>query len=220
MIGYREYIEQTQPITRRLFDSLGEYREMLRETLSPVAVIRHTGEDDFHRKYQEWRQQPEIQEQFNHAEEARIRLDGQFFSMHVASGSIIHIAYQAIKLYSAETQFPDEYAHLLEGVNHGIPTITRFAVGRDVWGIPLGLLIYAGRNQYNHMDDGENLKRINLNIFNALARYEHEEFGYLNPAFELNNEHLDTYSTNIMSALDWDSYDAFLEDINRSLPDA
>lgn len=53
-----------------------------------------------------------------------------------------------------------------------------FCIGRDIKGIPEGLLIYAGRIQYNHWEEGEPSNPVALQVFNELvhAYYNNQSF--------------------------------------------
>jgi hypothetical protein len=71
----------------------------------------------------------------------------------------------AIKLYSSNKSIPGSCATIVEPkYKSAIP----FCIGRECYGIPLGLLIYAGRNQYCHWDD-EEPHEVTRNVFYALS---------------------------------------------------
>lgn len=85
-----------------------------------------------------------------------MRQTTEFMDMHLAraivAGSILQVAYTAIRLHSTNKDIPQEAKTF--GLSKGLASVP-FCIGRQVHGIPIGLLIYAGRIQYNHWEDGE-----------------------------------------------------------------
>jgi hypothetical protein len=47
MLSKESYIEQTEDAVRRMFEVVFEYRELFKSSLSPVAVLRCSNEEDF-----------------------------------------------------------------------------------------------------------------------------------------------------------------------------
>ena len=78
---------------------------------------------------------------------------GLQFSQATLSGSILQVAFMGIDRFSTNTVVLPKC--LKSKDENKIPT--KFCIGRIVHDIPIGMLIYAGRNQYNHWDD-EKLK--------------------------------------------------------------
>jgi hypothetical protein len=217
MLSKEAYIEQTEDAVRRMFEVVFEYRELFKSSLSPVAVLRYSNEEDFDQEYAKWRSTPEVEKQFALAQSAKEELDGKLFSLHVIAGSILQIAYQAIAMYLDEQELEENYQNLLDGMKKVGTSAKKFFGGRDVRNVPLGLVVFAGRNQYNHLDAGSDLMILNRNIFRALSHYEKEEFNFVNPAFDLQNDNLLSYSSNILSALEWDSFEQYQRDIKLLL---
>ncbi|GHE91488.1 hypothetical protein GCM10011501_21080 [Thalassotalea profundi] len=217
MLSKEAYLEQTEDAVRKMFQVVQEYRELFRSSLSPVAVLRYSNEEDFDEEYEKWRSSPEIEKKFAAAQLAKEELDGKLFSLHVVAGSILQIAYQAIAMYQDEQELEERYQNLLDGMRKVGNGAKKFFAGRDVRNVPLGLVVFAGRNQYNHLDAGSDLMVLNRNIFRALSHYEKEEYNYVNPAFDLQNDNLLSYSSNILSALEWDSFEQYQSDIKNLL---
>jgi hypothetical protein len=213
MISKEDYLGQSQGALRVLFEAVEKYRELYQKSMPPIAVLRYGTEAEFEAAYEEWECKPEIIVDREKAAEARVELDGSLFSFQVISGSILQIAYQAIQLYSDPIDVAEEYHSLYSGIEerHRIPS--GFVKERIVYGVPVGLVIYAGRNQHNHIDAGSALSRLNRNIFEALAKFESEGTGWINPAFRLDNVHLYSYAANVLSSLGWDSVDAYNADM-------
>ncbi len=222
MISSEQYIDQTEHAVKSMFESIDYYRGLIGMSIPPVAVFRHNGkEGEFEKKYEEWRSRPEVRQEFEVAKYAREEYQASLFSMHVISGSILQIAFKGIELHAINSKFDDFLLYLCHGCNgeksksNAINIIKKFAFGRVVRGVPLGLVIYAGRNQYNHFDDKSGLRIISRNIFKALAT-NHDYGDFNDPAFDLERESITSYSSNICSILGWNSYQKYAVDI-RSL---
>lgn len=218
MISSEQYISQTEHAVKSMFDSINHYSELIKMSFPPVKAIRHNGvQGEFERKYEEWRSKPEIQQEFEIAEYAREEYRATLFSMHVISGSILQIACKCIELYSNNTECDDSFSFLYEGCKpYAKEKLVKFAVGRTVRNVPVGLIIYAGRNQYNHLEEQGGLRKLNRNIFKALAT-NHEYGDFLDPPFDLDNVSIISYSSNIRSILDWDSYSKYSFDMKSLL---
>jgi len=98
----------------------------------------------------------------------------------VVSGSILQIAYFAIKRHGVPRTKSPNALHFESEMNRLLrestkPRVKRlelpaeFCVGREVGHLPIGMLIYAGRNQYNHFDD-DRLGVVNEVVFNHLEQ--------------------------------------------------
>jgi hypothetical protein len=85
--------------------------------------------------------------------------------------------------------------------------------------VPIGLIIYAARNQYNHWDEEHLRNRVNEWVFNTLAT-RHGIKGaekFKDPAFDLNNKMIQIFSSNVVFILGWHSYDLYLADMENLL---
>lgn len=85
---------------------------------------------------------------FLEAESASMSLD---FAKAIICGTIIQVAYTGIIQYSSNYIVPENCKDF--GVSISSPK-SRFCIGREVHGIPIGLIIYAARVQYNHWEEG------------------------------------------------------------------
>jgi hypothetical protein len=218
MITKDKYISETEYAVRHLFSCIEHYADLIRLGASPCTTFRHGSEEEFQSQFKEWMDLPEIRDAHEIAEMAREEYRAQFFSMHVISGSILHIAFKAIDLFATPSELDLKYSSLIDGCKKGLTKKAgKFGLGREIRGIPLGLIILAGRNQYNHIEDGPELDLLNKNIFEALAKGHDYGQDILDPAFELDNNGLVSYSSNIRGVLGWDSYESYISDINELL---
>jgi hypothetical protein len=67
------------------------------------------------------------------------------------SGGIVQVAYSGIKQFSTNVDVPQNCQEY--DISPG-STKAKFCVGRKVHDLPIGLIIYAARIQYNHWSDG------------------------------------------------------------------
>lgn len=137
------------------------------------------------------------------------------FSICTLYGSILHIAYMGIRLYSKNKAVPSEFSSIIKPGTNAVP----FCIGRPVRDIPIGLIIYAGRNQYNHWDEECLKDPVNKWVFNILAtkRGIRGAEKIREPAFDLSNKMIQIYSSNVAFILGWDNYDKYLADMKNLL---
>ena len=129
------------------------------------------------------------------------------------AGSILQGAYIAIRLYSRNETIPPNCAMFEPIHKAAIP----FCIGKECHGIPTGLIIYAGRNQYNHWDEPDS-HPFTTKIFNALsAAFLSNPLSDL--AFDLGNPTIPIYASEILlTALGWNSYEKYLVEMAELLP--
>ncbi len=86
--------------------------------------------------------------------------------------------------------------------------------------MPIGLVIYAGRNQHIHFED-QNLREPNVEVFRRLAT----NHGYgkggttpvVDPAFHLGTESITSFANNITALIEWRSVEAYETDMRKLL---
>ncbi len=213
-----DYLVQTENAVKGLFKLIEEYLDLIELGVPPCTGFRSSGvPGKVERLYDEWKSQPEIQEQFEIAQYAKDEYRGQLFSMQVVAGSIFQIACKAIELFSEERYVDSKYQYLLDNCNKGQKIkAKKFCVGREVRGVPLGLIIYAARNQYNHIESGAKLNDLNRNVFCALSN--NHGFGEgVDSSFSLKNDGITCYSFNLRALIGWSNYEVYRGDMNSIL---
>lgn len=153
----RSYIERTKPAAEGLFKILNSYAwEKIRAF---VEITKSRTRDDLDARKAE----------FEATDVAR----------EVIAGSILQLAYFAIDsfaVFSAKSEgalhFESEINRLVREspkarVKGAFSLPEKFCVGRDIGDLPLGMLVFAGRNQYNHYGE-DRLSVVNEVVFNAL----------------------------------------------------
>lgn len=124
------------------------------------------------------------------------------------AGAILEAAYMAIKLYSRNTSIPANCARILKPSSSAVP----FCIGKERYGIPIGLIVYAGRNQYAHWD-AKRLNKDNIAVFRTLAvAFWDDPLSDL--AFDLSNPTINIYAGEMLfTALRWTTYDIYLAEM-------
>ena len=146
-----------------------------------------------------------------------LELAGKYFDLKFSeamfAGAILQVAYMAIRLYSRNASIPANCSSLVRPPHK---TAIPFCIGRDRYGSPTGLIVYAGRNQYAHWDD-EQSHEVTRNVFEALsAAFYHNTLSDL--AFELRNPTISVYANEVLlAALGWTSYDTYLTEMTSLL---
>lgn len=158
-----DYFSGTEVATRGLFEILRKYRNDQNSAYVEVFSAKDC-------------------EDLNSSKE---KLEAIITAKNVIAGSILHIAYAAIDAYSICAEKPESVKFL----EHELKTLLadnectarevrgkklqevcfrkKFCVGRKIGDFPIGLIIFAGRNQYNHFKE-ERLSPENELIFNYL----------------------------------------------------
>ncbi|WP_020158533.1 hypothetical protein [Methylobacter marinus] len=202
-----EYIKESEHAVRQLFEGAAYYRQILQEMPNPVFVsgIPFDDKDLWNEAFSKWYE--ENKTDIERSREKSHEYFGLSFSNATLCGSILQIASMAIDSFSQNEEVPESCSGF---VNSGQKAV-KSCIGREVRGLPVGIVIYAARNQYNHWDD-PNQRRITQAVFDALA-LGHGYGPVRDPAFDLSNPKLDIYSHNILTLLEWSTYEDYETDI-------
>ena len=97
------------------------------------------------------------------------------------------------------------------------PKQVKYCVGRKIGTIPIGLIIYAGRNQHTHFEDSD-LHSMSKSVLELLAVERSPCAQTPDPAFDLHNgSTLVSFANNITAILGWRSYTAYETDLRAML---
>lgn len=134
------------------------------------------------------------------------------FSEAALCGSTLQVAFMGLFRFSGNTTIPPDCTGLVRPAN---VKALRFCVGRRVHAVPIGLLIYAARNQFNHWED-ESFDVPTTSVFDAL-KAAHMNNPLFDMAYELNYP-FRTLKANhvVLNELRWNTYQAYEADM-RSL---
>jgi len=149
-----------------------------------------------------------------------LQLAGHYFELKFSeatfAGSILQVAYMAIRLYSRNNSIPQSCAAFVRPSHRfAIP----FCIGPERYNVPVGLIVYAGRNQYNHWDDDEP-HEVTRNVFAALSAALHDVMS-ADLAFSLANPTINVYASEVLlTALAWKSYETYVAAMTALLESA
>lgn len=208
-----EYLDKTRSAAAKLFEGIDTYLALLRQHPT-TFVTSYTNQADFQRQYDAWYATNSSSIQV--ALEAQKQYLGESFAQAILCGSLLQLAAKAIECYSKNTEIPEDWKSLIKTETKPVP----FCTGRLVRGVPLGLVIYAGRNQHIHFED-QNRREPNVEVFRRLAI----NHGYGNvrsvplvdPAFHLGTESINSFANNITALIGWRSVEAYEADMRKLL---
>lgn len=204
-----EYIEETSKAVQQLFEGLAFYRQILEKDPRPVHVasVSPDDKDAWQKEIDRWYEQNK--EAIEKSLETQREYIGYTFSQATLAGAVLQIASMGISLFSANTDVPKSVSDFVKPDSKA----AKFCIGRTIRDLPLGLIILAARNQYNHWDDPEP-HTLTVEVFNRIANHSGK---YTDPAFDIRNASLNMYSHNIISLVQWTNYDAYYEDLSNLL---
>lgn len=202
----KEYMDQTEFAVRQLFQSLKHYQNILDEAKLPGFT--YSGSDDVDYKKKEEKFFKEHEEENRYANEKLNEYLGLKYSRSVICGSIFQIACMIIDKVSKNDI---EFEFIAKKNNQAI----KYCIGRKVRDLPLGLAIYAARNQYSHWTN--NLYSVNKNIFDYIAKREVEINGKIekwkDPSFNLELDYFDVHTDQLFSLIGWKNYEDYEKDM-------
>ncbi|WP_026736046.1 hypothetical protein [Fischerella sp. PCC 9605] len=208
-----EYLKRTESAVIKIFDGINSYLKILRDALPPVYVGNFGDTQNQRLVYKNWvaSNRAAIQSSL----EAQREFSAESFALATLCGSLLQIAAMGIQWFSENKEIPEDVPEDLRLLIKTGTKTAKFCIGRRIRSVPIGLAIYAARNQFNHMDD-EELREPNITIFNLLA-YNHGvavEQCFKDPAFDLENKVLINFSSNITALLEWRNYESYHSDMH------
>lgn len=204
-----EYLEKTRSATKKLFEFIDEYMEKLRAGIGPIYVAPYYAPSKFESNYEQWK--TENQEELNQAKLARAEFREEFFAFDTICGAVLQIAEKGLEIYSNNQKIPAHLQSILKA-HHA-----KFCVGREIRDTPLGLIVYAGRNQHTHYNE-TTLREPSNSIFTRIAtKHGAKSFGK-DPAFDLDcRTHNLSFASNITSLINWRNFDQYERDMKEML---
>lgn len=202
----KEYMDGHEVAVRQLFDSLAYYRKLIKQSIPPgftsdmVPLPVDAASEDIKKAFCGYcDEHPEFRKKQEEANKGSMVYKANVLAHVTICGSILQVAHMAIYIFSK--------------YNGGCQVLTgnhkRFGIGRKVNSLPLGLIIYAGRNQYNHWWD-QKPRKATQEIFDLIAI--HNLKGGKDPAFNLEIKNLNI-SSNILGLIGWETYKDYEKDI-------
>ncbi len=132
----------------------------------------------------------------------------QLIPRDAIAGAILQIAFMSMRLFPKTGSKNDTVAFLEKRINetrskkeYSYPH--SHCVGREIIGIPIGLLIFAARNVYNHQDElVKKLQYYNKIIFEVLDN-SFGKIGTTGLGFDLHSDKPIMYSYSVVMLLGW-----------------
>jgi len=199
-VGAKDFLFDTEPAVSHLFDGLATY-----DSNRPPSILRYVDETGLVKMSKEENQT------FLEAHESFFALE---FARATLAGSILQVAYLGLKQFSPAGGLDAKCAKF--GVAQGT-TAQKLCIGREVHGIPIGLLIYAGRIQYNHWEDGQPSGAVAKKVFRELVLAYYDDMNF-DMAYELTYPSPRPVSHYIVRLeLGWHIYSEYASDMRSML---
>lgn len=213
MNNINDYLKITKSAVVKLFDAHYSYWKLMEEPERPIfTFLGKADTEEYRLAYEKWREEKkEILDE-------RIKRDNEFayeyFSRATLMGTILQFAFWGIEKYSNNETISEEFQDLIKPTSKA----KKYCIGRKYEEIPIGLIIYAGRNQAMHFDDS-NLHPISKRVFDRLANWYSPRFKkwYKSDYFNLDNPNILNYAENITYILGWRNYELYEMDMKQML---
>lgn len=179
----------------------------------PIFVTSTPPGSDFDREFAAWAE--DNKEGNAAAEAARTEFKSEVFALDILCGSLLQVADKAIECYSKNTFIPQAVQGFIK------PSSVKYCVGREVRGLPIGLIVYAARNQHMHFNE-DSLREPSATVFERLATTPAHALmanagPIRDPAFDLTNPSITSFASNVTALLGWRHYDDYSRDMHDLL---
>jgi hypothetical protein len=211
MQSFDVYSSSTESAVRKLFEGIASYTEVLKSIQGTTFVSGQLDREKFNVEYQAWANKHKRRLEKSFA--AQREFTAQSFAMATLCGSVLQVAAKAIECYSPNKSIPAHLKLIVGDSKSAIP----FCIGREVRGLPIGLIIYAGRNQHTHFNE-KRFAKVNEAVFDQLATVP--GYSARDPALNLQNSLLSSYACNITFVLGWRTYASYKKDMQALLGEA
>lgn len=129
-------------------------------------------------------------------------------------GALLQVGFTAINLFPRSDADPTELSRFKIKPR---AKASRFCVGRKVCGIPVGLLVYAGRIQFNHWDERKLDNPVALRVLEALREFYRTDVTFdLAYAWEWPGPRPISHHI-VRHELEWMAYEDFTSDVGALL---
>lgn len=198
----QDYLGAVDSAVKRLFEARADYYRLIntlfKDSLPPIFVTnRNNPEEVRERDYRVWLEKEPNKGKSERAVLAKEKLSNEQFALSVIDGSLLQVAFKAIKLYSENSINTSPFENLNKNYYE-------FSVGKKIRGVPSGLIIYAGRNHYNHLEDGGKLRKPTKEVIDFLNNNYKESKPNILFNFDSDNKLPISLATNFVSLLGWD----------------
>ena len=200
-MNLKEYLDLTEHAVRYFYDGLDSCWKVYEQALDHWDISRIGKPLD----------EEERERAKRYVEQA-----GKYFSLKFSegtfAGAITQVAATGIRLFSTNTEIPDDFREI---VPKNAKSVIPFCIGERKYGLPIGLIIYAARNQYAHWE--EDPHKITANVFRQLtiAFWNNPMYDL---AYDLGNPTIDIYANEILlGGLGWTTYGKYRLEMENML---
>lgn len=199
---YKKYLKQTEYAVKQLFQSLKFYKNILKDVTHPGFESINK---DCNNEYQKWfiKNKKAIK---NGQEKVKEYL-GYTDAQGIICGSILQISFMGINSFSQNSSLPSQCIEICPTQRKAL----KFCIGKLICDLPIGIIIYAARNQYNHMDE-ETYNNVTTKVFDHIATYD-TKGKYKIPFYDINNPDVINYANNILYLFEWREYEDYYNDM-------
>jgi hypothetical protein len=198
----QEYLLQTEHAVRHLYEGIASCGAYYQQALEHWDISK-IGQP----------QTPENKAALSRYLELATKYFDLKFSEGAFAGSILQIAAMSIRYFSRNESIPDSCREIVTATSK---QAIQFCIGKKLYGLPIGLIIYAARNQYNHWDE-ELPHEITTNVFRVLSRSFQENM-FADLAFSLSNPSITVYANEVLLvALGWTTYEKYVSEMEALL---
>jgi hypothetical protein len=209
-----DYLLRTESAARTLLDGIGAYVALLKHAPLPVFGGSFSDEKVARIAFDHWSTKKDKRIQLSLKSQREFLAES--FALATLCGCLLQIAAKGIEWFSNNTDIPFDFGSVIKPSSSAVP----FCIGRRVRGVPVGLVIFAGRNQFAHLNERE-LREPNATIFERLAVNHRQtqtmEGHFKDPAFDLQNGQLVNFAGNVTGLLGWRNHDAYATDMRQLL---
>jgi hypothetical protein len=195
----QEYLEKTSSAVKHLFAGIHAYIQVFKAAPFPVLVfVQGTPEEEAARVAAwEIEKAAEIEAQ----QQALRKFVAESFALNALCGAVLQIAQKGLEICSTN-----------KTVNAGWETIPkswiRCCVGREIHGVPQGIIVQAARNQFAHFNDPSPLKPT-VAVFDALAKGD--------TCLSLTESNIIRMATNVTGVMGWRDFEVYQRDMRSML---
>lgn len=208
-----QYLGKTQSATQKLFEGVDSYKDILRDIKLPMFISSTLDKSEFEKEYAVW--SAENEEDLKARRDAEEVYIAESFALANLCGALLQTASMGFSQFSCEQVVPPAFKGIITEGHQ----VTKYCIGREVRSVPIGLIVHAGRNQYNHYDERPKLRNPAKKVFEILADMGKDEQGkaIVDPAFNLGNQRLICFASNITAVLGWNTYEDYHRDMLTTL---
>lgn len=212
MESAEQYLRKTESAVRKLFEGIDSYLDLLRSNRVSGFTSEYGDPDDFREKYEIWAHENEEAIQKSLASQRQYLAES--FAQGTLCGALLQVAAKGIECYSEKQPVPTDWRDLIGSDSKA----ALFCKGREVRGVPAGLIIYAARNQHTHFEEAR-LREPNVEVFSRLATNHGIQSSetFMDPMFDLQRKALLSYASNCTGLLGWRNYASYESDMRELL---